>query len=126
MKFLSLFLFLTLAVGFPRENAFAQQFLEDQDDFQTTLIESNVLSLRCNELNKRRQQKVRHKQRLASLIARNQKILDLIDIKDDREFYNNMNETKIRLRYEMELSLQKILNAEEALVRTGCPNLLLQ
>lgn len=126
MSFQPFLLFLMVFVGLWGGTCHATQFIEEIDDFRSTLIEANVLSLRCNELNKRRRKKVHHKQRLQSLIARNMKVLRLVDIKDDPEFYNKMNKTGIRLRYEMELALQKILNAEEDLVRTGCPNLLLQ
>ena len=67
-----------------------------------------------------------NKQRLQGLIARNMKVLRLINIKEEPEFYNKMTKTGIRLRYEMKLALQKIINSEEDIIRTGCPNLLLQ
>lgn len=126
MRLRTVLTFLTISVLYVAAQSFAAQFIEEEDDFRQTLIEANVLSLRCNELNTRRQQKVQHKQRLQGLIARNMKVLRLIDIKEDPEFYNKMTKTGIRLRYEMELALQKIINAEEDLIRTGCPNLLLQ
>ena len=118
--------FLTYSVFFITTQSFASQFIEEEDDFRQSLIETNVLSLRCNELNTRRQQKVQHKQRLQGLIARNMKVLRLINIKEEPEFYNKMTKTGIRLRYEMKLALQKIINSEEDIIRTGCPNLLLQ
>ena len=118
--------FLTYLVLFVTTQSFASQFIEEEDDFRQSLIETNVLSLRCNELNTRRQQKVQHKQRLQGLIARNMKVLRLINIKEEPEFYNKMTKTGIRLRYEMKLALQKIINSEEDIIRTGCPNLLLQ
>ncbi|TNF01319.1 MAG: hypothetical protein EP326_04630 [Deltaproteobacteria bacterium] len=126
MTFMKLLTFLTISVLYIAAQSYAAQFIEEEDDFRQTMIEANVLSLRCNELNSRRQKKVQHKQRLQGLIARNMKVLQLIDIKEDPEFYNKMTKTGIRLRYEMELALQKIINSEEDLVRTGCPNLLLQ
>ena len=126
MTFMKLLTFLTISVLYIAAQSHAAQFIEEEDDFRQTMIEANVLSLRCNELNNRRQKKVQHKQRLQGLIARNMKVLQLIDIKEDPEFYNKMTKTGIRLRYEMELALQKIINSEEDLVRTGCPNLLLQ
>jgi hypothetical protein len=117
---------LTYLVFFVTTQSFASQFIEEEDDFRQSLIETNVLSLRCNALNTRRQQKVQYKQRLQGLIARNMKVLRLINIKEEPEFYNKMTKTGIRLRYEMKLALQKIINSEEDIIRTGCPNLLLQ
>lgn len=93
-------------------------------DFNESDITSPSTSLRCYELNKRRRQKITHKQNLKSLISRNNRLLKITKEDDDREFYQNLLRTQTRLKFELELALQKILNSEEALVKTGCPNLL--
>ena len=98
--------------------------INNQIDFQTDDINSPSTSLRCYELNKRRQDKIDHKQNLKSLISRNDRLLKVMNEEEDQKFYLKLLKNKTRLRFELELALQKILNAEEALVKTGCPNLL--
>ena len=93
-------------------------------DFQADIITNPSTSLRCFELNKRRRDKVTHKHNLKSLISRNKRLLKISNEEENRDFYLKLEKTNTRLKYELELALQKILNAEEALVRTGCPNLL--
>mgnify|MGYP005643242647 CR=1 FL=1 len=96
----------------------------ERNDFQTDIITNPSTSLRCYELNKRRRNKVGHKHNLKSLISRNKRLLQITNEEDDKEFYLKLAKTDTRLKYELELALQKILNVEESLVRTGCPNLL--
>jgi hypothetical protein len=98
--------------------------LYDREDFQTDIITNPSTSLRCYQLNKRRKNKIKHKQNLKSLISRNSLLLKITKEEDDRDFFLKIVKTNVRLKYELELALQKILNAEEALVKTGCPNLL--
>ncbi|MBT7611119.1 MAG: hypothetical protein HN576_15265 [Bacteriovoracaceae bacterium] len=102
--------------------AMAQSY--DKQDFQTDIITNPSTSLRCYELNKQRKNKVWHKQNLKSLISRNDHLLNISKKDDDRDFYVKIVKTSVRLKYELELALQKIVNAEEALVKMGCPNLL--
>ncbi len=94
--------------------------------FQTNVINRPSNSLRCRELGKKRKQTTAHKQKLQSLISRNKRLIDILNKKknkDQNEIMPKLKKTAMKLKYELKLAVQKISNAEESLVKTGCPNL---
>lgn len=114
MKMLHLLLYPTIALLFC-------QAIPAQD-FQRSVITDPSISRRCEGLLSERQQKIRHKQRLDSLLLRNQKVQSLtppekLTLKRKLESHNS------RVQQEQRLALVQIQQLEETIVRQGCPGI---
>lgn len=95
-----------------------------EDDLMQDGITKPALSLRCKELFKERNEKIKVQQRLNSLKQRNEDL-----IKKSPENKKTLNArlklTQIKVNNELLEATQQIESMEENIVRSGCPGLTL-
>lgn len=91
-------------------------------DFQRSVITDPGLSRRCEMLIQERQRKISHKQRLDSLLIRNQQVLKLTP-ENKLTLKRRLESHQSRVKQEQRLSLVQIQHLEERIVRQGCPGI---
>jgi hypothetical protein len=92
------------------------QVATPSDPFQLSL-----LSLRCKELSKDKDDKLKNRQRLTSLYDRNQKLMT--KLKQTRPLLQKrLKANALTLRNELYLATLETQAMEENMIRTGCPN----
>lgn len=92
------------------------------NEFKSSAIMNPSISRRCQFADKERQDKLRHKQKLMELITRNQTLVKKTPSHRQsvlRKLKANFN----RLRQELRLTLIKISQMEENIVKKGCPGI---
>lgn len=89
-----------------------------------SLITDPVISRRCKALIKDRQNKIQIRQKINSLILRNQKLFD--ETQDNRKLAKHKLElNKTQLKNNLRLTNIRIQAMEENIVRKGCPGITL-
>ncbi len=97
--------------------------LQAQDnDLMQDAITKPTLSLRCRELFKERDEKIRVQQRLNSLLKRNETLLKQTP-SQKQSVISRLESSKIRVKNELYLANLQISGMEESIVRSGCPGL---
>lgn len=91
-------------------------------DYKRNVITDPSISRRCNALLSQRNLKIVHKQKLQSLILRNEK-LQSITPPAKITLKKKLTRNKAGLKHELQLTLLKIKNQEENLIRKGCPGI---
>lgn len=89
---------------------------------QAPLLKAPVFSSRCQKLLKKRDKELVHKQKLMALFERNvllDKNLPLSGLKTRQKLKDNRKKIKNLVR----LSLVKIRNQEENIIKKGCPGI---
>ncbi len=99
-------------------------FAQEEDLLQDPITRP-ALSLRCKELLKERDLKVRHQQKLQGLLQRNR---DLVKKTPEARgtIRGRVEAHEIRVRNELHLAELQIQSMEENVVRSGCPGIALQ
>ncbi len=96
-----------------------------EDELLRDPITKPALSLRCKELVKERDAKVRVQQRLQGLLQRNRDLVKKTP--NAREtLHARVEAHQIRVRNELHLAELQIQTMEENIVRSGCPGIALQ
>ncbi len=99
-------------------------FAQEEDLLQDPITRP-ALSLRCKELLKERDLKVRHQQSLQGLLQRNRDLIKKTP--NAREtLHARIEAHQIRVRNELHLAELQIQTMEESIVRSGCPGIALQ
>lgn len=93
-------------------------------DYKRSVVTDPSISRRCEALMEERNQKIQHKQRLKTMIVRNEKI-QKITPPERQSILKKLKRNKISLENELKLTLSKIKNHEENIVRKGCPGITL-
>jgi hypothetical protein len=93
-------------------------------DYTRTVITDPSISRRCDALLEQRNLKVGHKQHLAALIVRAEKLLKVAP-PERSTVVKRLRRTKQHLEQEMELTLSKLQFQEENIIRKGCPGIVL-
>ena len=85
-------------------------------------ITKPALSLRCKEVLRERDAKIKVQQRLNALLQRNQ---DLIKKgpKAKATFQNRLLSNQLKIKNELDLTNLNIESMEESIVRSGCPGI---
>ncbi len=85
-------------------------------------ITKPALSLRCKEVLRERDAKIKVQQRLNALLQRNQ---DLIEKgpKAKATFQNRLLSNQLKIKNELYLTNLNIESMEESIVRSGCPGI---
>jgi hypothetical protein len=94
-----------------------------QDDYlMQDAITKPALSLRCKELLRERDEKIKVKQRFNALLQRNQ---DLIRKSPKAQIgvQSRLHSTQIKIKNELHLTNLNIESMEENIVRSGCPGI---
>lgn len=91
-------------------------------DFQRSVITDPSLSRRCEALLEERNFKVQNKQRLESMIVRNQS-LQRVAPENKVKARKKLERHLARVQQERELTLLQIQDIEETIVRQGCPGI---
>lgn len=81
-----------------------------------------VLSQRCKELFKERAKKIKMKQRLNSLLQRNQSLLNKSP-QAKQTLHGRLKSNQVKVKNEIYLNNLQIDTMEENIVRSGCPGL---
>jgi hypothetical protein len=99
-------------------------FAQEEDLLQDPITRP-ALSIRCKELLKERDLKVRHSQKLQALLQRNR---DLIKKTPNAKetLHARIEAHQIRVRNELHLAELQIQTQEENIIRSGCPGISLQ
>ena len=90
--------------------------------YEKAIIEDPALSERCAALLTQRRQKIQAKQKLNSLIVRNQK-LDGYVPQSRQTLIKKINTTQKKLEIELVETNQKIKKLEETIIKKGCPGI---
>lgn len=115
--FLQLLLFI-MAIALPFKNSWAKSDSVRPRD----VVLDPAISRRCNDLMEERNSKVKMKQKLVSLINRNEKLLQKIP--ENKEIIKaRLDQTLIQSKQELQLTLLQIDAMEEKIVRKGCPGI---
>lgn len=88
------------------------------------LIEKPLLSRRCKELIKDRDNKILIKQKLSSLIMRTEKLIKKAK-KKQKTGKSKLEYTKIKLNNQLRFTNIQIKGMEEGIIRKGCPGITL-
>jgi hypothetical protein len=94
-----------------------------QDDYlMQDAITKPALSLRCKELLREREEKIKVKQRFSALLQRNK---DLIKKSPKAQLgvQSRLLSTQIKIKNELHLTTLNIESMEENIVRSGCPGI---
>lgn len=91
-------------------------------DYKRNVITDPSISRRCDALLNRRNLKIEHKQKLQSLIIRNEKLSKITPL-EKRTVLKKLSRNKAGLEHELQLTLLKIKNQEENIIRKGCPGI---
>lgn len=84
-----------------------------------SIITNPNISAQCEELIRKRQQKIGHKQRLVGILDRN-KGLQVNSPKNRITALNSLKAHEIRVTNEIKLAKLKITNLDEEIIRRGC------
>jgi hypothetical protein len=101
-------------------SSFAQE-----DSLMQDAITKPVLSLRCKELFKERNQKIKVQQRLNALLQRNEDLLKKTPSSKEA-LVARFSSSRVKVKNELYLVNLQIETMEENIVRSGCPGLSLQ
>lgn len=101
-------------------SSFAQE-----DDLLQDPITRPALSLRCKEMIKERDAKVKVQQRLQGLLQRNRDLIKKTP-RARETLHARVEAHQIRVRNELHLTELQIQTMEENVVRSGCPGIVLQ
>lgn len=93
-------------------------------DYRSTVVTDPSISRRCDALMNKRNLKIGHKQKLKSLIVRNQKIQKITPA-EKRSIKQSLQKNLRHLEHELKLTLVQIQNQEENVIRKGCPGITL-
>ncbi|MES2527370.1 MAG: hypothetical protein V4598_09790 [Bdellovibrionota bacterium] len=99
-------------------------FAQEEELLQDPITKP-ALSLRCKELMKERDAKVRVQQRLQGLLQRNRDLVKKTP-RAKETLHSRVEAHQIRVRNELHLAELQIQTMEENIVRSGCPGLSLQ
>lgn len=99
-------------------------FAQDDDLLQDPITRP-ALSLRCKEMIKERDAKVRVQQRLQGLLQRNRDLIKKTP-RAKETLHARVEAHQIRVRNELHLAELQIQTMEENVVRSGCPGIALQ
>ena len=91
-------------------------------DISRDVLTNPNLSLRCKDLMQERTDKIKIRQKLNDLLARNQKLLK--QMPPERESTRKRLESnQISVRNELYLADLQIQSMEETIIRSGCPGI---
>ena len=93
-------------------------------DYRSTVVTDPSISRRCDALITKRNLKVDHKQKLKTIIIRNQKIQKIVP-GEKRSIKQSLQKNLRHLEHELKLTLVQIQNQEENIIRKGCPGITL-
>ncbi len=93
-------------------------------DYRSTVVTDPSISRRCDALMNKRNLKIDHKQKLKSLIVRNQKIQKIVP-GEKKSVKQGLQKNLRHLEHELKLTLVQIQNQEENIIRKGCPGITL-
>ena len=93
-----------------------------EDDLLQDAITRPTLSLRCKELFRDRDDKIRVQQRLNALLQRNESLIRKTPANKE-SLRARMQANQIRVKNELYLATLNIASMEENIVRSGCPGL---
>lgn len=96
-----------------------------EEDLLQDPITRPALSLRCKELLKERDEKVRFGQRLQGLLQRSRGLIKKTP-KAKETLHARLEADQIGVRNELHLAELQIQTMEESIVRSGCPGIALQ
>lgn len=91
-------------------------------DYNKSIITDPAISRRCNALIKKRNQKIEVKQKLVSLIVRNER-LKKITPKNKKTVSKSLEINFTKLNNELKLAKLTIEYLEENIIRKGCPGI---
>lgn len=96
--------------------------LSQEDDLLQDAITKPNLSLRCKQLFRERDEKIRLQQRLNSLMQRNESLIKKTS-QQRGTILARLQANQLRVRNEIHLSTLQLAGMEENIVRSGCPGL---
>lgn len=102
--------------------AFSAANFAQNDQLMQDAITKPTLSLRCKDLLRERNEKVKVQQRLNSLLQRSQN-LGKRNPKAPPSVKSRLDSNQIRIKNELHLTNLNIETMEENIVRSGCPGL---
>ncbi|MFL5784881.1 MAG: hypothetical protein ACJ76H_09750 [Bacteriovoracaceae bacterium] len=99
-------------------------FAQEEDLLQDPITRP-ALSIRCKELLKERDLKVRHEQKLQALLQRNRDLIKKTP-RAKETLHARIEAHQLRVRNELHLTELQIQTQEENIIRSGCPGIALQ
>ena len=86
------------------------------------IINSPSLSQRCQEIHQERQEKIKVKQKLSSLLERNRNLLKNLSSKR-KSMRLKLESNQRKIKNELYLTNLQIESKEENIIRSGCPGI---
>jgi hypothetical protein len=96
-------------------------FAQD-DSLMRNAIDRPALSLRCKDLVKERDAKIKIQQRLTSLLQRNEDLIKKSP-RAKNSLHAKLKASQIRVKNELYLANLQIDTMEENIIRSGCPGI---
>lgn len=93
-----------------------------ETELMQNTITNPVMSMRCKELFKERNEKIRTQQRLNGLVQRNNKVMNKTP-ESKQGLKARLKANQVKINNELYLVNQQIQTMEENIVRSGCPGL---
>ncbi len=85
-------------------------------------ITKPALSLRCTEMLRERDKKIKVQQKLNALLQRNQELIKK-NPKANNSIQSRLHSSQIKIKNELYLTNLNISSMEENIVRSGCPGI---
>lgn len=95
---------------------------DEMTEYEKNIIQNPALSERCLSLLKQRKQKIESKQKIQSLLIRNQKLTDYV-AESKPTIKGQVNTTQQKLELELQDVIKKIKKQEEVIIKKGCPGI---
>lgn len=102
--------------------ALSSSSFSQEDELLQDAITKPTLSLRCRELFRQRDEKIRLQQRLNSLLQRNETLIRKTP-EAKATVRARLQSTQVRVKNEIHLAHMQVESMEENIVRSGCPGL---
>jgi len=102
--------------------AYSLSVLAQEAEFHTPDFSKPILSLRCKELLKERNEKVKVQQKYNALLQRNRDLIKKSP-KARESYQNRLLSNQVKIKNELHLTNLSIQTMEENIVRSGCPGI---
>lgn len=100
----------------------AQSAQSLDNEFSINVITDPAISRRCQNLLEQRNEKVSLRQKLSTLLARNERLAKITPV-EKKSIARELNANKLGISKELRLVNLRIQRYEEDLIRKGCPGI---
>ncbi len=111
-----------LLLSFIGPSAWAQAPARGQNEFSVNVITDPAISRRCQRLLQERNEKVSLRQKLSTLLARNERLAKIAP-PEKKSIGRELHANQLGINKELRLVNLRIQRYEEDIIRKGCPGI---